>query len=85
MDIKSVGTFLVILVKLWTSPLPPQTTLNFELMLMLICMIELWFVLEVSVVSSAYKSILDEVTQSGKPSIKTIKSKGPSMDLWGIP
>ena len=30
MEVKSVGTFPVILLKLAASPLPPQTKLNFE-------------------------------------------------------
>ena len=32
MEVKSVGTFSVILVKVVTPPLPPQTKLNFEQM-----------------------------------------------------
>ena len=32
MEVKSVATFSVVLVKLATSPLPPQTKLNFEQM-----------------------------------------------------
>ena len=30
MEVKNVGTFLVMLVKMVTPPLPPQTKLNYE-------------------------------------------------------